>query len=71
MEIDLRRGVQELDAKPHDEDGGAEEAQVWGQITHNVPSINRAEPEKIICVCIYLALFRVFQIELLIACQSI
>lgn len=69
MEIDLRRGAQELDAKPQDEDRGAQEAQVWGQITHNVAGVNRAEPEKTIYVCIYLALFRVFQIELLLACQ--
>lgn len=69
MEIDLRRGVQELDAKPQDEDRGAEEAQVWGQITHNVPGVNRAEPEKNIYIYVYLALFRVFQIEILLAYQ--
>lgn len=46
MEIDLRWRSQELNAKPQDEDRGDEESQVWGQITHNVPGINRAKSEK-------------------------
>lgn len=50
MEIHLGWRMQEFQAKPQDEDGGEQKAQVWGQITHNVPSVYRAEPEMTVFI---------------------
>lgn len=60
MEVDLRWGSQELRAKPQDEDRGDEESQVWSQIAHNVPGINRAESENAIYIYTYVSFNRTY-----------
>lgn len=43
MRTDLGRGPQEFFAQPQYEEGREEEAHIWGQETHDVPRVHRAE----------------------------
>lgn len=43
MQAYLGHRVQSFFAQPQYEEGREEEAHIWGQETHNVPRINRAE----------------------------